>query len=184
MEKIIENMQDLTIKEISYDQDMKKHLKLYQLMDAYINSIAVDCEGLVKAIKRNPMADKNMASIASSWLLILDYQSKRQWLYDGRNEYSVGIGNRMLRVNSIFKFVNEHADCSEELIEKLLNNSCIWNRRRLVCQVNEGMVFALMMANNHRTLQQVFSRIVFTYLRESLSVEYTEDKNWWKCPLV
>lgn len=102
------------------------------------------------AIQKQPNARKNFEKIALSWIHEL-YDMKLRDAYDGRNEFSVRIGA------VLYNFLPIVAPRFKYELSPI------------------GMQFSAKFSREHRTLQQSFSSIVFSFLSKQLTTKEAES---------
>lgn len=168
LKKDYENSEEKIFKEVS------------ALVEEMVNGFGLNFKELVGLILLDEKAVENMDRIAASWLRVLRFQSLESYHYDGRNQYSVMQGEKLSHNPFVLSFAHEHSNEAFRMRE--LNKR---PRDRFI-PLDIGSQIAAEMFSAHRTLQQSFSGLVFTYLvrRVPESSETFDVYDWWRCPLI
>ena len=141
-----------------------------------INSYCFNAKENAAVIFDIKEASASFAKIAAYWICALNFMSKEKWRYDDRNRYAVEMGNKIIFLEPVKKFISETGDPEE--IERILSS-------RRFCKDNMELCFVMQMMDIHRTLQQTFSKTVFYFLDLFLlEISQQYGIRWMNCPMI
>lgn len=166
--------------------------EIARIMDNFINPYGADVSGFIDNLKLEEDSVRNKFTLISlMWIKKLNYFKEANW-FDGRNEYSV---NTASKINSLLgESLNSYVDGYDGTMD---NGDYEYEQTESGEKISMGMIFVEKMGRTHRTLQQSFSRVAFTWLSELENVATDEtlvnmsnlinkelDYNFNKTPLI
>jgi len=164
--------------EFNESLDREQVKKLVSLFTNEVNNFSFKVKDIADEIASDRYTKNLFLEICECYIIALHLLFAHK-LYDGRNEASVMLGNKLYYLGISDSGLTEGI---EEDIESFRSND--------LCSY-----FASLMTREHRTLQQSFSGIVFymiyTYGRDSLKKEIDKAINdkelypdFWRMPLI
>lgn len=141
-------------------------------IETSINCFGFDVKREADAILSSENASSIMLRTAKIWVRILPYLKENN-LYDGRNEHSVTVGEKLFSENPEFfaGFSN-----SDESVRRLAENDFAYSGL-----YSEEAYIAKAAMRFHRTIQQRFSSLVFCYLKGYFP---GMEEGWWRMPFI
>jgi len=150
-------------------EEMKNPKELAEAMSDFVNSFTYDQQGFIDGMKEASVElQVEYTLICLAWIKKLNYLKSVNW-YDGRNEYSINVGveiHSLLKdeLNSLLDGYNGQMDEMDYKYEAGKETP-----------VDFKWIFVEKISRSHRTLQQSFSGIVFTWLSELENLNLRED---------
>ncbi len=162
--------------------DMRKNVtETVSIVCNMVNCFGVNAEEVATALAEFPTVRKKFLEYCQAWILWLNFAYKKN-MYDGRNEIACRRGaDIFIIIGFSVPYVND--------VEKSFKD---WHSNI------EAELFAIKMGNEHKTLQQTFSQIVFymlyeygeylpidvnTKLKEAIENGSLQDR-FWKMPMI
>lgn len=146
-------------------------------LDRISNNMCFDAPAQIASLEDGAVAEsKTFFWIAYYFLIGMQRKLEESWRYDGRNEYACKMADTVMR------FAQNEGDVGEPINIKAAADS---------------KAIAKYLYSTHPTIQQTFAKACFYYLEKYRDTKtyaprtivcayarQTDDRDWWKMPLI
>lgn len=145
-------------------------------------SILVNCFGFrpnetLESICADEDLHGSFLKLSAYWIVALCMMQEKKFLIDGRNEYSAKTAAKLACIREFQLFlkgqVGDLADARKSLERTPRGDACM------------ELLTVHKMLTQHRTLQQTFSGMVFSFLKSELpEINEKMESEWERCPFI
>lgn len=144
----------------SKEKDIFDSVKeLFEACSNMINSFSRPSVEVIKEIEKNSFLTEQMNQISWYWIRTAATNATKKNTYDARNEEALKLCWKLFQTSTGERVISSN---TKEFIEQdfmyLRDNDYPYNT---------GYLFSWFMMKEHRTLQQIFTGFVFTYLTKT-----------------
>lgn len=121
-----------------------------------VNSFTISTKEIIRSIISSEVANRKMNEISYFWIRIIGSLYENPHSYDDRNKQAYKICNKLLKCESENLILRNTKDLDSRDVNNHMPES-----------TNAAFQTALYLTREHRTLQQTFTGLVFSYLTET-----------------